>query len=145
LRQPQASLDALDHSRDDLAEPRVVDAVAQIDQRLDERDTGRRELLHVEAEIDQLGALDGADAQPRASAAARPPAHEVQAHALEALLEVAEVDGLDLPEHRLAPGVDRLVGEQCHVRPAPRALRYMRSVRSTTRISSSSEVEPSRT
>src|SRR5882672_9720070 len=74
------------------------------------------ELLHVKAEIDELRALDRAAAQPAAPAARRPAPHQIQAHALEAQLEVDDVHGLDLAEHRLSAGVDCLVGEECHRR-----------------------------
>src|SRR6266496_3202499 len=148
LRHPLPALDAFEDPGDHFAKPGVFHAVAQIDQRFDERDPGSGELLHVEAEVDELRALDRARAEQAPPVPGWPAPHQVQAHALQAHLEVDDIHRVNLAEHRLAPSVYGLVGEKRHVRSRSRARSaqgYIRSVRSTTRISSSSAVEPSRT
>ncbi len=115
LRQPQPALDTLDDSRHHFAKSGIFDAVAQVDQRFDERHPGPDELLHMEAEVDELGALDRARAKQAPTVTGRPAPHQVQAHALQAQLEVDQIDRFDLAEHGLSPGIDGLVGKKCHV------------------------------
>jgi len=40
----------------------------------------------------------------------------IEAHALQAQLEIDQIDRFDLAEHRLSPGIYGLVGKECHVR-----------------------------
>src|SRR5437660_2281119 len=115
LRQPQAALDTLDDPRHDFAKSGIFDAVAQVDQRLDKRYSGRDELLHVKAEVDELRALDFTRAKKAPAMTGRPASHQVEPHALQAKLEIDQIDRLDLAEHRLSPGIYRLVGKECHV------------------------------
>ena len=115
LRQPQAALDTLDDSRHYFAKSGIFDAVAQVDQRFDERHPGRDELLHVEAEVDELRALDFARAKKAPAVTGGPAPHQVEPHALQAQLEVDQIDRFDLAEHRLSPGIYGLVGKECHV------------------------------
>src|ERR1700704_4640269 len=115
LRQPQAPLDALDDSRHYFAKSGIFDAVAQVDQRLDERPPGSDELLHVEAEVDELRTLDFARTKQAPAVTGRSAPHQVKAHALQAQLEVDQIDRFDLAEHRLSPGIYGLVGKECHV------------------------------
>jgi hypothetical protein len=116
LRQVAAAFDRLDHARHHLAEARVLDALAQIDQPLDHRHPGAHQLLQVEAEVDQLGARDPAPAEQPRPLARRRAGDEVEAHAREALLEVDQVHRFDPSEHVLAARVDCPVAEQRHVR-----------------------------
>src|SRR5437879_12757158 len=103
----------------------------------------------MKAEIDQFGPIDRAGAQQTPAALGRPAPDEIEAHALQTQLEVDQVHRLDLAEDRLAPAVDRFVGEEWHERLRILRLRaplgYIRSVRSMTRISSSTDVDPSTT
>src|SRR5437879_4281213 len=115
LRQPQAALDTLDDPGHDFAKSGILDAVAQVDQRLDKRYSCRDELLHVKAEVDELRALDFTRAKKAPAMTGRPASHQVEPHALQAKLEIDQIDRLDLAEHRLSPGIYRLVGKECHV------------------------------
>src|SRR5487761_2003429 len=137
------ALDALDQPGDDFAKAQVLDAVAQVGQRLEDGHAGGGELLQVEAEVDQLGPPDRALEYARALAR-RAADDQIEPHALQAQLQIDQVDGFDLAHERLAAAVDRLVGVQRHACREGQA-RYMRSVRSTTRMSSSSVVVPSST
>ena len=75
LRQPQAALDTLDDSRHYFAKSGIFDAVAQVDQRFNERHPCRDELLHVEAEVDELRALDFAGAKKAPAVTGGPAPH----------------------------------------------------------------------
>src|SRR5881397_4091246 len=79
---------ALPISRHYFAKSGIFDAVAQVDQRFDERHPGSDELLHVEAEVDELRALDFARAKQAPAVTGRSAPHQVKAHALQAQLEV---------------------------------------------------------
>src|SRR5437879_4298604 len=92
LRQPQAALDTLDDSRHYFAKSGIFDAVAQVDQRFDERYPGRDELLHVEAEVNELRALDFARAKEASAVTSRPAPHQVQPHALQTQLEIKRAE-----------------------------------------------------
>jgi hypothetical protein len=106
------ALDVLDESGDHLAEAGVLHAIAQVGEALDERHAGTGKLLEVEAEVDQVGALDCAPEAARALG--RPAHHEVEPHTLQTELEVDDVQGVDLAQDGLALWVDRLVVEVRH-------------------------------
>src|SRR4051812_14455235 len=92
----------------------------------------------MEAEVDQVVARDAPAEQARLVPRRRA-RHEVELHAREPLLEIEEIHRLDAPHHAAAAGVDRFVRKQRHGAYA------RRSVRSTTRITSSMLVTPART
>src|SRR4029078_9448228 len=83
-------------------------------QALDQRHARGGELLEVEAEVDQVLARDLAGAEEALHVARRAAADEVELHALQALLEVEQVDRLQPADHALARGVDGLVAEERH-------------------------------
>src|SRR6185503_17940574 len=97
--------------------------------------------LEVEAEVDEVLARDAAAADEAAALLGGRPGDEVEPHAREALLEVEEIHRLDAPGHVLALRVDRAVREERHVSSSAQLIR---SVRSTTRITSSRLVVPAR-
>src|SRR6185436_4666611 len=94
------------------------------------------ELLEVEAEVDEVGARNASAADEAAPLLGGRAVDEVEPHAREALLQVEEVHRLDPPGHVLALRVHRAVCEEGH--------QLIRSVRSTTRITSSRLVVPAR-
>src|SRR6185436_8571176 len=94
------------------------------------------ELLEVEAEVDEVGARNASAADEAAPLLGGRAVDEVEPHAREALLQVEEVHRLDPPGHVLALRVHRAVCEEGHGRLSSSA-QAIRSVRSTTRITSS--------
>jgi hypothetical protein len=137
LRQGLATLDRLDQAGHHLAEARMFETVAQVGESFEDGHAGAHQLLQVEAEVNDLPARHATTAQ-QAAVAERFAADQVELHAPQAQFEVDQVDGVDPAEDHAPIGVDRLVGVERH-------RCYIRSVRSTTRPISSSEVEPSRT
>jgi len=111
LRQALAALNGLHQAGDHLAKARVLDAVAQVGQPFHDRHAGARELLKMEAEIDEILPLDAAAGEEPRHVARRRAGDEVELHAREALLEVEQVHGVEAADHRLAARVNRLVGE----------------------------------
>jgi hypothetical protein len=120
-REVLAALDRLDQARDHFAEARVLHALAQVVQALDDRHAGARELLEVEAEVDEVLPRDAAAADEARRLAGLGADDEVEPHAREALLEIEDVDRLDAADDVLALRVDGLVGKQGHKpsRPTP--------------------------
>ena len=92
--------DPFDETRDHLAKARVLDAVAKIGQSVDERHAGRGELFEMETKIDEVRTLDVAPKAERSLSGAAD--DQIEPHALEAQLEIDDVQRIDLPEHRLA-------------------------------------------
>src|SRR5262249_40302730 len=89
LRQAAAAFDRFDEARHHLAKPGVLDALAQVDEPFGDGHAGARQLLEVEAEVDEIGPRDAA-AEEAALAARRRARHEVEVHAREALLEIEQ-------------------------------------------------------
>jgi hypothetical protein len=65
LRQHLAALDVFQDRGDHLAEARILDAVADVAETVEQRDAGAGHLLHVEAEVDEVlpGDRDAAHAE----------------------------------------------------------------------------------
>ena len=135
--QRRAALDRHHHVGEHLAQTRVAGGVAQRGESFQHRHPGGHELLHVEAEPDEIAAADPAapDRAPRPRLAE---GDEVEPEPPEPRLQVGRVGGLHLAGALAAALVDRLVSHQRHQPPT-------RLVRSTTRDTSSRLVVPSST
>src|SRR5262249_50753860 len=97
--------------RDHFAEARVFDAFAQVVEPLEKRHPGLRELLEMEAEVDEVRARDAPAADEAAPLLGGRAGDEVEAHAREAWLEAEEIHRLDAPGDVLALRVHRAVCE----------------------------------
>src|SRR5690606_11928745 len=76
-----ASFDRLDEARHHLSEARLLQAVSQIDQALDDAHTGARKLLEMKAEVDEILARDTSTAEQSRRLRSWRAGDEVEPHA----------------------------------------------------------------
>ena len=136
LGQAESAFDGLHDVADDLPEAGSMEGVAQIGQAVDDGHAGAQELFQVKAEVDQFAPADAALALP-CDLSDRRAMDQVEAEPAQAQFEVGQVGGLHATTHTTSARVYRPIAEGTHGN--------RRSVRSTTRASSSREVSPSRT
>src|SRR6185369_16157797 len=136
LRERLAALDGVGDCGNHRAQPVIFGAVAQVAECVEDWNARGNQLLEVEAEVDPVLAAHARVRRTRAPPTRRSADDEVEPHAPHPLLQVVQVCRIRAPEDAASGGVDRLVRVQ-HAYP-------MRSVRSTTRISSSMVVTPRR-
>ncbi len=110
LRQRLPTFDSLNQPGDDFTKARIFDRVAQIGKAFEDRHAGARELVQMEAEVDQFGAWN-LPAAKHSVVVDRPAGNQIEVHALEAHFQIGEVDGIDSSEDHAPFDADGLVVE----------------------------------